>query len=73
MGVFEDGKGLKSKVMNDLATPGVKRWGRLGSVESANFSSYNLAKLIACDKEIGWKAWTSLLISGFNPEIKQLK
>jgi len=37
MGVFEDGKGLKFVVMNDLTTPRVKRWGRLGSVESANF------------------------------------
>jgi len=27
VGVFEDGKGLKSVVMNDLAIPGAKRWG----------------------------------------------
>jgi len=67
---FDEGK---SVFTNDLWAIGVKCWERIEVAISANLSSCNLARLIACDNEMGWKACTSLLISGFNPETKQLK
>jgi len=56
-----------------LAVEGEGRVYRFDVEAYVNFSSCNFAKLTAWDNEIGWKACTSLRISGLRPEIKQLR